>query len=90
MVSSKTDDLTGEDLGHSISKKRRQNYALYPIPIDIKEKYPINRQEKVHNVGYSDKFDQWKDLNVGGDSDFPIIKYESLFFNRQRKLCQRE
>ena len=34
-------DLTKEDLGHSISKKRKKNYAVYPI--EIKELDPINR-----------------------------------------------
>ena len=36
----RTEDLTKEDLGHSISKKRKQNYSLYPI--EIKEIDPIN------------------------------------------------
>ena len=52
----RTDDLTKEDLGNSISKERKQNYALYPI--EIKEIDPTNRQTKVHHVGYSDTYDE--------------------------------
>jgi len=83
----RTGDLTKEGLGHSISRKRKQNYALYLI--EIKEIDPINRQAKVHYVGYSDKYDEWKDLDDNGDSDLPIIKCESLFLLSEETLPER-
>ena len=58
-------------------------------PIEIKEIDTIKRQAKVHFVGYSDKYDEWKDLNDDGDSEFPIIKYENLCLPSKETLLER-
>ena len=68
---------------------RKKDTKLYDI--EIREVDKINKRLKIHYVGYSTCFDEWRPFGAdGGSGYFPFVRSEKLFIPSESSLEDRK
>ena len=82
-----------EEISRSMAVKkteaRKRDKKLYDVEVEEVDK--VNKRIKIHFVGYSTQFDEWRFF--GGDEgpeSFPFIRRERLFTPTDRSVEDRE
>ena len=67
---------------------QKKNKKLYDIEVTEVDK--VNKRLKIHYVGYSSRFDEWRPFGEDEGSEyFPFVRKEKLFIPSENSLVDR-
>ena len=57
--------------------------------IEVTEVDNANKELKIHYIGYSTRFDEWRPFGLEGSEYFPFVRKEKLFILSEKSLEDR-
>ena len=65
----------------------KKDTKLYDI--EVTEVDNTNKKLKIHYIGYSTRFDEWRPFGLEGSEYFPFVREEKLFIPSEKSLEDR-